>query len=297
MSISTIQIIVCWRSFYMKINSSYPYPVLCEHNDDYVDSTFSADITVEEKFGELIVQAKYTLTNTEMKRLIENGDAVYTLHMECPQTSYRNQFETRKGSLEVTIPIDQLRGKIDIHSFVIVKNKLKDYTNASLNDWFKHIPLTLEKGNLLAIGTAMEATIFEDNLELLNIPSIVKVAQSYENDYMEVDMNSDFITISLPKYEYEQYALNAKSTLQQTILSTVIVPSLVYVFSMIHENGEDLQEYTWYQVLGKILEENGENIEDVGTDTLPALKAVQKVLRKPLKGSFEEIEKLSNMGD
>lgn len=281
----------------MKINTSYPYPVLSKHNDDYLNSEFTTEANVHEQFGEVIIEGTHALNNREIKRLIDSHQATYMIHVECSQTSFRKAYEHQNESFHITIPAERLTGKIDIHSFIIAKTRINHYMNEQLNDWFKHMPITFEKGNFIAIGTSIEATIYEDNLELLNIPSIVRVAKSKRNDYMEVDMSSDLITISLPEYEYNQYAEHAKSMLQQTILSTVIVPSLVYVFSKISEDSDDLREYTWYQVLEKILEENNISIEEVGTDAFSALKAAQMVLRKPLQGSFKEIEKLTKMED
>ncbi|SHG56074.1 hypothetical protein [Ornithinibacillus halophilus] len=276
----------------MKISKSYPYPVLYVNNDDYVSSTFYTEFDVQDSFGEVKIQVQFSLDNTEISRLIEEDIAVYLVHIECGQTSFRHAYKSNQKVFEITIPTENLRGKINIHTYIIANKRIENYTNDNLNDWFKDIPITYEKGNILAIGDAIETTMYEDNLEMLNLPSIVKISKSLKNEFMEVDIQSDIITISLPKYEYNQYATNAKSRLKNTILSNVITPSLVYVFSKIHENTEDLQEYTWYQVLEKIFDENNYRLEDVGSDSLSALKAAQLVLRKPLKTSFEEIEKI-----
>lgn len=281
----------------MKINTSYPYPVLYLNNDDYVDSSFNTNIKVYESFGEVKIHADFELNNQGIHELIEKQLGVYLIHIECGQTSFRQAYQTNKKTLDISIPTNELRGKISIHSFILAKEKIDNYQNHLLNDWFKDIPITFEKGNFLAIGDAIETTLFEENLEHLNLPSIAKVTKSHKNEFMEVDIHSSIITISLPEYEYNQYASNANSRLKNTILSTVIVPSLVYVFSKIQDNSGDLEEYTWYQVLEKIFAENNLNIHDVGTDSLSSLKAAQMVLRKPLKTSFEEIEKLNKMED
>jgi hypothetical protein len=281
----------------MKINNSYPYPVLYLNNDDYVDSSFNTNIKVYESFGEVKIHADFELNNQGIHELIEKQLGVYLIHIECGQTSFRQAYQTNKKVLDISIPTNELRGKISIHSFILAKEKIDNYQNHLLNDWFKDIPITFEKGNFLAIGDAIETTLFEENLELLNLPSIAKVTKSHKNEFMEVDIHSSIITISLPEYEYNQYASNANSRLKNTILCAVIVPSLVYVFSKIQDNSGDLEEYTWYQVLEKIFAENSLNIHDVGTDSLSALKAAQMVLRKPLKTSFEEIEKLNKMED
>jgi hypothetical protein len=281
----------------MKISTSYPYPVLYMNNDDYMDSNFRTKIDIHESFGEVKINATFELKNEGIQRLIENEAAVYLTHVECGQTSFRRGYQTSKKVHEIAIPTEKLRGKIAIHSFIIAKEKIEDYANDLLNEWFKDVPITFEKGNILAIGDAIETTMFEDNTEMLDIPSIVKITKSHKNEFMEVDIHSNIITISLPKYEYNQYATNAKSRLKNTILTTVIVPSLVYAFSKIKDNREDVEEYTWYQVLEKIFDESNYRLEDVGTDSLSSLKAAQLVLRKPLKTSFEEIEKFNKTED
>lgn len=273
----------------MKINTSYPYPVLYQNNDDYEDSSFHTTLDVTEAFGEVVIQASFVLNDEVMQNLIKSGDCSYAVHIECGQTSYRKLVTTDNSILEITIPGNRLRGKIELHSFVIANHTIENYSNPNLNEWYKGMPIRFEKGNLLAIGNAIEMTLFEDDKELLNLPSIVKVTQSKRNEYMEVDMTQDLLIVSLPKYEYEQYIYNRKSVLKQTILSNVFVPALVEVFSKIRDS-YDFEDTTWYQVLEKIFSENNVNINEVGTDRLPALKAAQMVLRKPLKASFEEIE-------
>ena len=273
----------------MKISTFYPYPVLYENNDDYVNSSFNTKLEVNESFGEVAVRAFFDLNDEVIETLISSGACSFAIHIECGQTSYRDLSTTTREVLEIQIPGDQLRGKIEIHSFVIANHAIKDYRNPNLNDWYKDMPLRFEKGNILAIGNAIEMTLFEDDKELLNLPSIVKVTQSEKNEFMEVDMTQDLLIVSLPKYEYEQYVYNRKSILKQTILSNVFVPALVEVFSKIRD-AYDFEDTTWYQVMEKIFAENNVSINEVGTDKLPALKAAQMVLRKPLKTSFEEIE-------
>jgi hypothetical protein len=281
----------------MKINSSYPYPVLYMNNDDYTKSSFSTELSVNDSFGYLQIKAKFNLDNQGIKTLIENGSCVYLIHIECGYTSFRRAYETKQDILEVSILNNELRGKITIHSFIVAKEKIENYTNESLNLWYKGIDISFEKGNFLAIGEAIETTLFEDQTELLNLPSIITVTKSLRTEFMDVDIHSDNITVSLPEYEYNQYAASGNSTLKNTILSTVIVPSLVYVFSKVGENRGDLEQYTWYQVLEKIFSENNYHLEDVGTDLLSPLKAAQLVLRKPLRSSFEEIERLNGRED
>ncbi len=279
----------------MKINTSYPYPVLDKNNDDYIDSTFKAIIDARVEFGDLIVEVTFDLNNAKIQQLINSQDCIYAVHISCSPTSYRKVFKTINKNLSIRVPIKELRGKIDINTFILANNSIENYTNNSLNNWYQGIPLTLEKGNLVAIGDAIQSTLFEDDMELLDLPSIIDVARTDKHDLMEVELGSNQITIFLPEYEYTRYVHNASSLFINTIMSMVIFPALIQVFSKVNENPVDYVEYTWYQVLEKIFEENNMRFEDVGTDSLSALTAAQMVLRKPLKESFGEIEKINKL--
>lgn len=273
----------------MKINASYPYPVLYTNNDDYVDSSFSSNIQVQESFGDVVIEVNFQLDNKNIKQLIDSGDCVYSVHIECGQTSYRSVFNTKNEVKTISIPADQLRGKIFIHSFILANKPIDNYANPKLNEWYQDIPISFDIGSIIAIGSAIETTLYEDNEEMLNLPSIISVTSLSKGEYMEVDLTQDLIVVSLPKYEYEQYIHHRKSLLKDTILASVFMPVLVQVFSSINQE-YDFEDSTWYQVLEKIFAENNIRIEDVGTDSFPALQAAQMVLRKPMKTSFEEIE-------
>lgn len=280
----------------MKISTSYPYPVLHEENDDYINSKFESTIITKNSFGELKLDISFELTNMTIYDLIKNGDAVFMVHIECSKTSYRDIFTTDEPYISISISTDVLSGKVEVNTFIVANSNISDYRNNDLNKWYEGVSISYEKGNFLAIGNAIEITLNEDNIELLNLPSIVKIRRLEKKEYMEVDFMQDNITIGLPAYEYDQYANNAGHMLKHTIISTVILPSLVQVFSIIN-SVEDISDFVWFQVLENIFKENNYNIRDVGTDNLPALKATQMVLKKPILESFKEIERLNTMGD
>ena len=280
----------------MKLSNSYPYPVLHPYNDDYNNSSFQVDFVTEKVFGEFKIHAVFSLQNEGIEQLIQAGNAVYMLRVECPQTSFRKAFCNAKSEINESIDIKHLRGKVNIHSFIIAQREITHYYNEFLNDWYKGIEITFERGNFLAIGNAIEATLHEDNTELMDLPAIIDVHRGMNKEYMEVEINSQIILVSLPEKEYDHYASYANTRLKSTIISIIFLPCLMEVFTRMKDDREDLVEYTWYQVMEKIFKENKLQIEDVGTDRLPALKAAQLILRKPLKPSFKEIEKIA-LGD
>lgn len=281
----------------MKFNNSFPYPVLSSENDNYKNSKFDTTIEAQKSFGQLYVNLKCNLQDANISRLIVEEKAKYALHIECPQTSYRQIFQSEDPTIVATIPDNRLRGKVDVHPFILVNKRIENYENPNLNDFYKGFPINFEKGNILALGEAVEITLFEEDEESQNLPSIVTIRRVEKEKIMTVDIDSDQIIIKLPKNEYDQYSINASSRLKETILSLVILPSLIDVFYRLKESSEDYAEYKWYQVLTQIFEKNNRPLSQVINGTLTPLEATQMVLQNPLEKTFNEIKKFNETED
>ncbi|WP_052124067.1 hypothetical protein [Ureibacillus manganicus] len=277
----------------MKFNNSFPYPVLSVENDDYIGSKFETKVEAQKTFGQLYINLNCNLQDSKITNLINEGKAKYALHVECPQTSFRKIYQSNETKIVAAIPENLLRGKIDVHPFLLANETIEGYTNPNLNEFYTGTSITYEKGNILALGEAVEVTLFEDDLESQNLPSIVTIRRSESAKELVVSLNSPQVIIELPKAIYDQYAINAGSRLKETILSMVILPSLIEVFYTLKEDSADYSEYKWYQVLEQIFKKNNIPLSQVIDGTIPVLRAAQMVLQNPLEKAFNEIQKLN----
>ncbi|MHC8515095.1 hypothetical protein [Sporosarcina sp. ITBMC105] len=276
----------------MRFNSSLPYPVLNKENDNYLASRFEVEVKAEKSFGQVKLEMFCTLENEGIKKLIEEGNAAFVMHIECPQTSYRSIVKSIMPSLSAHIDDQRLRGKMEIRPFIIATTTIENYTNTQLNDFYRDLPLTFEKGNMLAIAEAIDIILHEESTETQNLPSIITVRRVEKSEHMNIQMSSDQILIELPKGIYDKYAEYAGSRLKDTILATVFTPCLVDVFHTLKEDTSGYEDYKWYQVLVQIFDNNNIPFSQVLDGTVPVIQAVQLVLRNPLEKSFKEIEKL-----
>ncbi|HWL22383.1 MAG TPA: hypothetical protein VNR38_01290 [Ureibacillus sp.] len=277
----------------MKFNNSFPYPVLSPENDDYKGSAFETRVEAQKTFGQLYINLHCNLQDQKITSLINEGKAKYALHVECPQTSFRKIYQSEETKIVATINENHLRGKIDVHPFILANETIEEYTNPNLNDFYTDATITYEKGNILALGEAVEVTLHELDEESQNLPSIVTIRRSESAKELVVSLNSPQIIIELPKAIYDQYAINAGSRLKETILSMVILPSLIEVFYILKEDSADYSEYKWYQVLEQIFKKNNIPLTQVIDGTTPVLRAAQMVLQNPLEKAFNEIQKLN----
>lgn len=275
----------------MKLNSSLPYPVLAKGNEDYIDSSFEVVVEVKEVFGNLIIEANFQLLNSGIEQLIAENKAAYVLHIECAQTSYRTLVKTTESFLSVKIDEALLRNKIDVHPLIVATQRIENYTNSQWDSFFAYMPITYDKGNILASGDAIELILHEDSTEKQNLPSIVTVRRVEKLEFMSVDLSAEQIIIQLPQGVYDQYARYGNSRLKESILTLVILPCLIDVFHNIKGDPGSFEDYHWYQVLMQIFENNHLPFSKVINDEKTVLEAAQLVLRNPLIASFKEIDK------
>ncbi|PFU22980.1 hypothetical protein COK80_25875 [Bacillus anthracis] len=275
----------------MKFNPVLPYPVLSKGNDSYDNSSFDVQVVAKKSFGQLVLEAEFILKNEGLQDLINQGKAVFVLHYECPQTSFRGLTKSNQQTLEIKLEEQQLRGKMDVHSFILANERIDDYINADWNSFYTGVPITYEKGNVLAFGGAVEILLHEEAVEEQNLPSIVTIRRASNSEYVGIELGADQILVLLPEQLYKQYATYGGSRLKDTILSLVIFPALIDVFHTIKAEPSSYEDNRWYQVLAQIFENNHVPFEHVLNDRMPVLEAAQLVLRNPLVASFKEVEK------
>ena len=168
----------------MKFSSSLPYPVLDANNDHYVGSSFSAQIEAKKSFGKLVIEGLFQLQNEEIEQLIYEKKAIYAIHIECPQTSFRKVFTSSSNQLVEKIDEELLRGKIDVHPFILTMERIENYTNKKWNNFYKGYPITYEKGNPLAIATPIEIVLHEEPVADQNLPSIVSIHKVTDKEFV-----------------------------------------------------------------------------------------------------------------
>lgn len=72
----------------------YPYPVLSNYSDDYINSSFDSAIEVKREGYNIVISVVSEIKNSELEALIKEGKAAFVYHLECAQTGYRTVIST-----------------------------------------------------------------------------------------------------------------------------------------------------------------------------------------------------------
>lgn len=247
----------------MKIKNSrlYPYPVLSELLDDYVDNTFNVEVLISQEIDIFKFNVNVKLTNSDMLKIIETNKAKLYMHVECSTTKYRGSFVIDQfNNYDITIDDSYLNGPVEVIFLIIASETMEQYTSSTLNGYYSRQTYDISKFSTLGYTVSQIFTVnkmLDSNGE---IPSIFLISQSSEN-LMKIELNSNKIIILLPEKSYNAYEKmkNIHVKIKQLFIN---VSTLVYVFDELKRGTADYESYIWYIVIEKELIKLGKGFEE-----------------------------------
>lgn len=279
----------------MKIkNKISPYPILFKYNDDFINSSFSSNINAINKPNTLDLKIDFTLNDDTILNLIQDDKAVYLVHAECPITSYRKLSISKEPFIDLKVPSTMLRGKFEVCTFIVANGEIKSYSNPNFHEDYTGLKFNLDKGNIIAIGTAKESDISKTDEDLENLPSIIKVFKSKDKKFgeMTVDTEGDYILVGLYEDCFEKYSILGRSQFKNTMLSLILLPAMIVVLERVAEDYDNMEELKWFKVISSLLESIGVNVYELNNDLSSKgsiLSIAQSIFDSPISRSITEI--------
>ena len=273
-------------------NRLYPHPVLRENNDDYINSSFEMDLSYERDIKRLKLNISFKLNNKTLEKMILDEKAQYVIHIECPKTSYRKIITTTEKILSENLKDENILGKIQVTSFIVVKENILDYENESFNSDYFGMKFNLEKGTILAIGDSYKIDVDKEKESLGNVPSIFTICKKMTTDEtgINIEYNMNKIRIDLNISDYERYTQLVSSSNQfvDIINCSLIFPTLIYVFEKLKNEFDEIEEsdYRWFKALKNIFEKYGYRFNQELFENETSLQLAQKILDFPFSKSL-----------
>ncbi len=282
----------------------FPYPVLTEFTDDYVDSKF--DVLIEEVIHGFDRKLYFsaTLKNDGLLQLIKDGKAQFVYHLECSQTGFREVVQTNAKMKDYVLEHEKVRGKLQICPFIVAAENISNYTNTAFHSDDDGISFDIEAGCVLAIGAPREMMIEPETDDLARIPSIFSIIRNLDSSvtYMTVETSRERIIIQLPLEDFTKYGLLDSGTMLPDVLNTmVVIPALVFALDEIkREKPEERYQYEengrlWYTTIKKVLQERFScDIESRSFDDFNTIELAQRIINEPLHRALDSLTQLSD---
>ncbi|MBN8625467.1 MAG: hypothetical protein J0M17_08265 [Planctomycetes bacterium] len=261
---------------------AFPHPVVGNAND-VVDTAFQAPIEVHNDVANFYLKAQVQCSSRTVRKLVDRGDAVYVMHVECGNTFYRQAFEFSKPEEEVMIPGEFLNSTVEVNVVARAKRDIKRYQVENSHPDYGDATFAIRAGDILAVseGYSFDADITFDNLK--KIGSIMQVVELDEpgDAPMAVDLTAEKITICLCKGDFENYKLiRQNKLLSASLIATLVLPALVEALTHLKGDHSDVEGTRWCRSLKR-------RVETLGLSTeAEALENAQRILELPLRRAF-----------
>ena len=274
----------------------YPYPVLSDTTDDYIDSSYTMELQAVNGIRELRLTISLKLLNPKIQQMIEDGLAEYVIHIECSYTSYRTVIKTDETTIVKSIPEHKLNGMVTVCAFIVAKTDLPSYYNDHFNEDYGGMGFDLHKGNILAVGGQANIRVTKEVEELSKIPSIFTICRNAEDidDCMKIDIYGEKIAITLCKRSFSNYKLLAGIPQMLPVLHTMlIIPTLIYTFEKLKAEGTgEFEELRWYKSIERALKKQDLTFDKELLELVPSFVLAQKSLDMPVDRALDALSAL-----
>lgn len=271
----------------MKVNAkSYPHPVL--GNEDDLGGFFKVEFKYELGKDDIVLNPAFILKNKDIEDFVKSGKASFVAETECRSTFFRTSFPTRKQTERFSIPAKLLRERVTVGFYICADDDIKGYKPSECHPDYERASFDIEKGDVLAIGGYC-SFIAEKNFDPLRPPvsSFMSIREGTNHEGpMEIDYESDKITIILSKADWKNYLeVRNQKTAEGILHSSVVFPALIDAIHRIQNGSGEYEDMNWFGRLEAILDAKGLREKE-------PFEAAQKILENPATRSFQSIESL-----
>ena len=272
-------------------NSLTPYPILCAFNDDYRDSRFTADIHCSHSLDKIKIDVHFQLDNAELQQLIKEGKAFYLVHVESPQTSFREKEETCKEQLSIVLDKDEISDSIEICTFIVAAEDIMDYHNSLFNAIDENLHIALTKGNIMAIGSSKEISIERKSQEIRDADSLIKIIRNIKGKpatlYVNTD-DADNILLGMDPELIDSYNLLGRGKYRETLFAMLFLPAMITILMRMKKDDESeessqFEGKKWYVAILDLLEKAGYSLNELKEEDNSILEAAQVIFKNPIK--------------
>jgi len=273
----------------MKIeNRLFPYPVLCDDNDDYVNCHFSVNVKMTEDLNDICLKFEVELDNEELLSLIRNGSACFLIHLECTSTSYRTTVKNAGTIFECKIPKSKVNKEVALVGMIVADENINGYYSKKFNEDYDE-KINFDKGAILAYKNLPKLVIYKNYEELASdsafFTMVSKTNEQNNDEPISFDLSGEKIKIFVDSHIYNEYIkFSTNSTMKPIMISMFVLPALIYMIDEVRFSGsEPYNSNYWYQKIKHSCELQGSNFEEdiINSDT-SSVELAQKILKFPI---------------
>ena len=280
----------------------FPYPILNSERlySQYKKSIFS--LQFDEKISDdgqwyILENIHCKLDNQTLIDLINSGLAEIICIIECPTTMYRKKHVIHLKPIDIKISLFDIYNKVNISAFIVAKEDINNFHSEDFLDDYENIPFTIEKHDILAAddGYINNIDFYDKDDDKKSSIFIIIKDKNITDGTMQVDYDSEKLTISLPEEQWNIYnQMKRIKKYESLFFSILAIPALEYSLSCLQNTNTPVStlliEYSWFNSFASAYQKihNKELTNDIFNKMDSNLES-QIILGSPVANAVNEI--------
>lgn len=276
-------------------NRLFPYPVLRDETDDYMEDGLNVISHIREDLHDINGIVRFELGNVAMIDLIREGYAEYVIHLECSSTSYRKVFRSDVKEINYSIPKSRVNVEVNVLAMVVAKRRIENFVSEDLNEDYDGEIINFDKASILAYKNLPRIYIYKNYEELAGNESlfcIVKVGLPDDEEIkpLTFDLRGDRIKIMVDPKTYEAYIhFQQKPAIAMSML---VMPAVNYMIDELRasQDPEAFSVYMWYRKMKQFYKFQGKDfIGDIIDSDKNIVEIAQEMLKYPIGKAYRDL--------
>lgn len=276
-------------------NRLFPYPVLCDETDDYMEDGLNVISQIREGVHDINGIVRFELENAAMIDLIRAGYAEYVIHLECSSTSYRRVIRSDVQEINYSIPKSRVNVEVTVLAMVVAKRRIENFISKDLNEDYNGEIINFDKASILAYKNLPRIYIYKKYEELAGNESlfcIVKVGLPNDEEIkpLTFDLRGDRIKIMVDPKTYEAYIhFQQKPAIAMSML---VMPAVNYMIDELRasQDPEAFSVYMWYRKMKQFYKSQGKDfIGDIIDSDKNIVEIAQEMLKYPIGKAYRDL--------
>lgn len=245
---------------------AFPYPVLREGTDDYIEGAFQASVHPEiigTTDGMMLhVCGSFQLSVEPLRVLVESGQAVFGVLLDCRDTFTRQYFEFSTTDFEIKLSPGELEGEFTLSPFVVAKSEITGFECEEIHEEFGPGPFNFAPGNILAQSEDIVHHISREHFSPVTSILMFDTDEAVPEGAFRLELSGEKVIIKLSDDFRKLVNLaRAQKKYQGSVLNCIYLPVIIALVSLFNEQGamEKYEGKKWFEVIGAQMRSKGFN--------------------------------------
>ena len=266
---------------------AWPHPVLRppSYGDDYPHAEFEVEIAVERTQGSTSVEvtADFELSDPDLLRLVQDGEARYALLIKASRTHFREMISFGGPRVHGLFSGGDLSGRVEFAPFLICTKDLFSFSAEGWHTDFAGRTFDIHTGSVLAEDVPKDYWVDTADEALLGSIFGHKHRPDVPSGYWELELAEDRVWVVMSEADAQLYRVARNRANHrpesQYLMNGLYLPALIAVLNEVDQNIEDYSECRWFASLDHRLQ--AVNCRQLGSPNANRWADAQRVLDMP----------------